>query len=198
MSTTIRRSILAALLILAGFAGAATPASAADDPRTFISRLGDETVGLLSASKPTPERRAKLEELLYRAFDFDTVSRLVLGRLWHQATPEQQKAYQEVFADFVVQTYARRLAENEISGYAITDVQPLGDTDTMVETVIERPAAEAVRFGWRVRQKGEDPKIIDVVVEGVSMVVSQRSEFASVVRRDGMDGLIESLRSKVS
>lgn len=198
MPTAIRRSILAAVLILAGFAGITAPASAADDPRAFITRLGDETIDVLSASQPMAERRSGLEDLLYRAFDFDTVSRLVLGRLWHQATPEQQKAYQTVFADFVVQTYARRLAENEISSYAITGTQSLGETDTLVETLIERPAAEAVRFGWRVRQKGGDPKLIDVVVEGVSMVISQRSEFASVVRRDGIDGLIALLRTKVS
>lgn len=200
MSTASRSSalgpILIAALILIGLGGA--PSSAAEDPRAFIDRLGNEAVDILDGSDPVAERQAALEDLLRRAFDFDTISRLVLGRFWHTATPEQQQAYQEAFATFVVQTYARRLADKRIDDFAITDVRTLSDRDTLVETVIEQPGEAPTRFGWRVRRDGERLKLVDVVVDGVSMVISRRSEFTSVVQREGMDGLIQSLRASIT
>ena len=200
MSTAFRASALgpalAAALILIGLGGAT--ASAAEEPRTFIDRLGNEAVDILGGSDPVAERQAALEDLLRRAFDFDTISRLVLGRFWHTATPEQQQAYQEAFATFVVQTYARRLADKRIDDFAITDVRTLSDRDTLVETVIEQPGEAPTRFGWRVRREGDGLKLVDVIVDGVSMVISRRSEFTSVVQREGMDGLIQSLRASIT
>lgn len=194
MLTAMRGPALA-VLFLVGFGGAVT-AAAAEDARAFINRLGNETVDILNRPGPATERQKALEDLFRQAFDFDTISRLVLGRFWHQATPEQQQAYQEAFTAFAVQTYAQRLAHNRIEDFGITDVQVLSDRDTLVETMIRQPGKEPLRFGWRVRRDGGTPKLVDVVVDGVSMVISKRSEFASVVQRDGMEGLIQALRAK--
>lgn len=200
MSTAFRASALgpALAVALSLIALGTVRPSAAEEPRAFIDELGREAVDILGGSIPAAERQAALEDLLRRAFDFDTISRLVLGRYWRQATPEQQEDYREVFATFVVQTYARSLADKRIDDFAITDVRTLSDRDTLVETVIEQPGEAPTRFAWRVRRNGDRLKLVDVVVDGVSMVISRRSEFTSVVQREGMDGLIRSLRANLT
>ena len=81
----------------------------------------------------------------------------------------------------------------------ITGSRPEGDTDGIVSSQIIRPDAPPVAVDWRVRQRGDSLKVIDVAVEGVSMSVTQRSEFASVIQRGGgqIESLLQTLRQRV-
>lgn len=76
--------------------------------------------------------------------------------------------------------------------------EPLGKKDAVVFTNITRPSGPPITCGWRVRRAGDEYQILDVIVEGISMVSAQRSEFASVVKSQGLDGLIQSLRIQVT
>lgn len=167
----------------------------------FINTLGNEAINTFARKDlPRPQALARFRDLLYQGFDVPYISRWVLGKYWNQASPEQQKEYEKLFERLIVQTYANRFIEYSGETFRIAGTKPLGETDTAVTTQIVRPSGPPVGVDWRVRKKDGGFKIIDVVVEGVSMGVTQRQEFASVIESNGgnINGLLKALRERVS
>ncbi len=118
----------------------------------------------------------------------------MIGRYWRAATPQQRQEYLSLFRVFVLDTYAQRL--DGYSGETIDVIKslPIDETDTMVSTEIVRRNGPPIRVDYRVRIRNDGHRIVDVIVEGISLVVTQRSEFASVINRKGLDGLLAVLR----
>ncbi|WP_029011160.1 MlaC/ttg2D family ABC transporter substrate-binding protein [Azospirillum halopraeferens] len=192
----------AALLALSGWVAAPSFAQPADaGARDFIERLGNEAISTFARTDLSRQQAlSSFTRLLHEGFDVPYIGRWVLGRHWNAATPQQQQEYLNLFERLIVDTYANRFLEYSGETFRIAGSRPEGERDTMVQTQIVRPAGPPVQVEWRVRQQAPGTfKIIDVVVEGVSMGVTQRSEFASVVQsRGGITGLIDALRSRVS
>lgn len=189
---------LAALLFVLLVHGGAAAQPATEQVRAFITDIGDDAVEVLSARGDTASREQRLREIFRTGFDLPFIGRFVLGRHWQEASEEQRQEYQDAFAQFVVHSYASRLADETVTGFSITNIRALDDRDVLVQTVIERPGgAPPLNYGWRVRDTDAGLKVIDIVVENVSLVVTQRSEFSAVVQRQGLDGLIRALRARV-
>ena len=142
------------------------------------------------------QREAIVRKLLQQGFDVAFMGRFVMGRHWRRVGPEQRDDYQRVFGEFLVKTYASRLGGYAGETFGVSGVQPAGKKDSLVHTVINRPSSPPLKASWRVREINGQPRIIDVMVEGISMVVTQRFEFASVIQRNGVDGLIEALGAR--
>ena len=165
----------------------------------FIKNLGTEAFQLLSEkSIALSEREKQIRDLLRKNFALDTIGRFVMSRAWRTATPEQRDEYLNLFSEYVLRTYSRRLGGYANETFAIESAKPLGRRDAVVLTEIKRHAGQPLKAGWRVRDTKKGFKIIDVIVEGVSMAATQRSEFETIVREHGVAGLIETLRAKVS
>ncbi|MCH7888221.1 MAG: ABC transporter substrate-binding protein [Proteobacteria bacterium] len=165
------------------------------DPAKFVKWLGDEAIAILSTPNATPEeRKERYRDLLDRGFAVDTIARFVLGRHWRAATSEQRAQYRRLFREYVLDTYAERLEGYAGQTFEILKAVPLNDVDTIVRTEIRQPNGPPIRVDYRVRQRSEAFKVIDVQVEGVSLITTQRSEFNSIIARDGIDGLLELLR----
>ena len=195
-----RRILLTAIVVLwigaGGFAEAAMQPGAAS---LFIRQLGDQAIAALRAPGASLEaREARFRKLLSEGFDLAFIGRFVLGRHWRQATPEQRTDYMALFSEYVLQTYSSRLGGYAGETMAILSERPAGTKDMLVSTRIERPSGPPILADWRVRTSGERYRVIDIMVEGVSMVVTQRSEFAAVVQRHGLQGLIEVLRARTT
>jgi phospholipid transport system substrate-binding protein len=195
-----RRILLASLAAVPLVAEPGIDANASpDSARAFITQLGKETVDALQKSDSPAQKAAKMEDILRRGFDFQTIGRFVVGRYWNTASEQQRNDYLKAFSDFVAKSYSRRLAEEAtINGFNITNLRDLGDGDALVQTAITRPGGAPLNYEWRVRDSGGTVKIVDVVVEGVSLLVTQRADFTSVASQSGMDGLIKSLRDKAA
>ncbi|HLI10400.1 MAG TPA: ABC transporter substrate-binding protein [Alphaproteobacteria bacterium] len=178
---------------------AATPTSP-EKAAKFVQDLGQRAVQLLGNydEAHAAQHQAEFKSLVRQGFDLDLIGRFVLGNAWRTATPEQQREYQQLFSKWVLDSYARRLGAYKGETFSITGSQPIANTDALVETQIMRPGGQQpLKAGWRVREIDGQMKIIDVVVEGVSMALTQRQEFASVVQREGLDGLITDLRTRL-
>jgi phospholipid transport system substrate-binding protein len=194
------------LLVLGLFvsATAAQPAAAAatspQEAQKFIQKLGDDAVKILSDKAiPLSKRESEIRDVLRKNFDLETIGRFVLSRYWRTATPDQKSEYMTLFSEYVLKTYARRLGAYSNERFKITSSKPLGSRDAIVLTQITQQAGgQPITAGWRVRDTNDSYKIIDVVVEGVSMAAAQRSEFDSIIQKQGLNGLIEILRAKVS
>jgi phospholipid transport system substrate-binding protein len=180
----------------ASLASAPSSAAAPDAARTFINDLGKETVSILEGQQVSATKASRLEDLFRRGFDFETIGRFVLGRHWTTASPQQRKDFLDAFTDFVTRSYARRLADETVNGFSIENVRDLGEGDVMVSTAIRRPSGPPLDYAWRVRETPNGMRIVDIVVEGVSLLITQRSDFTSVAQRDGLDSLIKTLRQR--
>lgn len=193
----LRRSILLFAIVVA--VSAASGAGAVQGAAQFIRQLGDEAVATLQAPNLTlDQREARFRGLLAEGFDLAFIGRFVLGRYWRAASPEQQSDYLALFSEFVVQVYSTRFGGYVGQTLTITGGREAGDKDVIVRTRIDRPSGPPIVADWRVRITGNQYRIIDVMVEGISMAVTQRSEFASVVRRDGIEGLLAVLRARTT
>jgi len=187
--------------LFAAPAGAATEKvqTSPEEAAAFIDALSLEALDALRADGATlAEREAKVRVILRKSFDFQLIGRFVLGKAWRKASPEQREEYQSLFEEFVLLTYSRRLSGYTDETIKVVKAGPMGKQDAVVLTEISRPTGKPIKAGWRIREKDGAHLILDVIVEGVSMLTTQRSEFQSTVRSKGLDGLLELLRMQVS
>ncbi len=194
--SVIRRISSLAVILLIALSPLPVAAGTLDDAITFVQNLGDNAIGVLEAPDTTPEqRRVEFRVLLDRGFAVETIGRFALGRYWRAATPEQQQEYLRLFRLFILNTYASRLDDYSGQSFNVVKAHSIDDKDTLVNTEISQTNAEPLRVDYRVRAKQGDYKIVDVLVEGISLIRTQRSEFASIINREGFDGLLELMRN---
>jgi phospholipid transport system substrate-binding protein len=195
----VRRSFLAAaLMVLAVFLAPAVPAAGAADPAALISNLGSRALEVLGKDATQSQRVARFHDLLREDFDVPGIARFVLGRYWNSATEEQRAEFTKLFEQYIAVAYATRLAEYTGEAFKVTGSRPDAD-GAIVSSQIVRPAGAApVKVDWRLTGRNGVYKIADVSVDGISMAVTQRSEFASVIQHNGgqVQGLIAMLRDK--
>lgn len=195
------KRFVAPFLALLVTAAAAVPVRAAGAEQ-FIQNLGDRAISIIAQSRSSGQPPiGQFTQLLNANFDLPTIARFVLGRYWRQATPQQQSEYMRLFEDLIVRTYANRFQEYSGETFEVTGAQPTGNGRyTIVSSRIKRPGGnQPVEVQWRVRN-GDGLQILDVIVEGVSLSVSQREEYAAVIQRAGgsIDALLDSMRRKIA
>ncbi len=195
-------AILGAFLLLTISLDGISQAGAQTSPQEaakFVLALGSEVVLLQSAvrSEPLEKRAAVLHGLVRRGFNLEVISQFVLGRSWHRATAEQRAEFQELFTEYLVNSYARYLGSYRAETLTIVGSHPVGRKDVLVVTSVEGSNGTANPI-WRVRAEAGAYKIIDVSIAGVSLALTQRREFAAVISRQGLDGLLDMLREKLA
>ncbi len=162
----------------------------------FISAVAERGISFLDGEELSQEQREKeFKKLLSDSFDMETIGRFALGRYWRTASPAQQKEYLKLFKQMVVEVYASRFSEYGGQKLEIKSARAEGKSDVLVTSIIKGGEPE-VRLDWRVRYKNGRYKVIDVVVAGVSMALTQRSDFSSVIQRGGgsVDVLLAELK----
>lgn len=200
-----RRRVLALALGALGLGLLAAPApAAAPDAEQVVRDLAEAIWTTLRTNGVAPEVRVdKLTALLEARADVGLISRLALGRHWKELPEAQRQDYQELFRAVVIRSFARRLdgyapdAEGALEErFQILGSAPAGERDTLVRSKVFPAAGPPVALDWRLRATDSGPLIIDLIVEGASLLVSQRSEFAAVIERHKLDGLLAELRAR--
>lgn len=175
---------------------AALPARA-DDGKALIGSLGERVIAVLKQESGPAERREELQTILRDYFDLPEIARLVLGRHWRRADESQRERYVELFADYVVAVYSGQFGTYGGQRFTVLQSRPVDQAETMVTAEIRGNDGAPVVLNFRLHPTGHGPKIVDVAVEGVSMLITMREEFSSVVNREGIDGLLRRLEAKV-
>tara|TARA_B100002003_G_scaffold144971_1_gene134295 strand:- start:616 stop:1284 length:669 start_codon:yes stop_codon:yes gene_type:complete len=193
---------LSCLCIGVAITGAAfsLPARAAEtDPQVFLRTLADDAVAVLSDDRLDQAGRSEaFRQVLRRGFDIPAVSRFVLGRYWRRASSVEREEFIQLFEDYMVTVYGRRLGKNSGKFLSITGQRTVGLKDAIVHSKIKRENRPAVVLDWRMKQGEHGWKVVDIMAEGVSLAMAQRSEFTSVIRASGgkVAGLLTKLRKK--
>jgi phospholipid transport system substrate-binding protein len=181
-----RRLFLTIVALLIGSAPLTTASSAvAADAGVFMNELWGRTVEVLSNKVPRAERLARFRELYQQNFDGPGIARFVLGRYWRSASEQEQQEYLKLFQDYVVFVYGTRLSDFNGERFKVRGSRT-DESGTIVSTDIISPKGDApIKVDWRLITDHGAFKINDVIIEGISMLVTQRSEFASVIQRHG-------------
>ena len=195
---TRRGFALLALLLTAGTLAAPPRSVAQTDPVAFINELGVQAIQVLGPSVSPAARVQRFRELFSADFDLPGISRFVLGRYWRVATPEQQQQFQGLLREYLAQAYAGRLAQYAGEKFQALNSQLQGD-ETVVFSEVTTNEGGKIRIEWHLVNSG-GWKITDAFVAGVSMAVTERDEFASVIQQGGgqVQYLIDRLRQKVA
>ena len=176
--------------------------SAKEDPVAFLQNLQDHSIEQLGdASIPVEVREDRFREIFNESFDLPAIGQFVVGRYWRRADDQDKKDFLAVFEDAMVQRFLPIFAEQ--SDVRLTFGAAQGDKKRkgmyLVNSVLPRENGESVNVAWRVRYKGENPRILDIIIEGASMAITLRSEYSTFVKQNGgqVSKLTESLREKV-
>jgi phospholipid transport system substrate-binding protein len=177
-------------------------AGAADDAASGLVRtLGQKTLTLLNAKLPAEQLEPKFRELLHEGFDIEKMSRFVLASYWRSASDAERQEFTRLFETYIVQAYSRRFSSYSGEQLKITGSREEGESTTLVSSEIVRPTGgPPVRVEWRVIRTAQGGKIVDVIVENISMVLTQKQEFASILQRSGgqLASLLTTLREKTA
>lgn len=174
------------------------PAQAAN-PQDFVQNMGDKAFASLSEEGLSQDQRTeRFRGLLNESFDLPRIARFTLGRYWRTATNEEKTEFIALFEKFVIQAYSNRFQDMSGQKLNVINAREVSASQALVLSEIEIPGKAPVKINWRVRSKDDAHKIVDVLVQGISMSVTQRDEFAAVIRKTGgkVDGLIKALRRK--
>jgi len=156
--------------------------------KAFIEKMGSDAISFLEdEGLSKSKKQAKFRTLLKTNFDMETIGRFALGKNWRSATPKQQKEYLSLFEDMIVRVYSSRFKEYDGQDFNVASFRNTGKKDVLVTSYIIPPSGSKVQVDWRVRNKNGKMKVIDVIIEGVSMSLTQRSDFSSVIQRGGGD-----------
>jgi phospholipid transport system substrate-binding protein len=186
-------------LLAGGGAGSARAAVSADAARALIVGVGVEVLAVLrNPDLAPPQKFDLLVELLDGPIDLDLIARLILGRHWRTASETQQTEYLELFRAFALDNLASKLQVYDGQDFEVVGSQSVNERDALVQSLVSGAGQKPLKVDWRVRERGDgDLVAIDVIIEGISLIVTQRSEFSAVIERSGMDGLLAELRQRV-
>jgi len=173
------------------------PAAPADDARAVVSTTLDQVLAVLrDKAKPPAERKQRVESIAYRHFDFDTISRLVLARNWPKLSAQQRADFVVEFKRHLSGTYWKTLEDYRDQKVTVDGTRVESKGDVTVRSSIDAERSEPIRMDYRMRQKAGEWTVIDVIIEGVSLVQNFRSQTQEIIGDAGVDGLIERLRQK--
>lgn len=201
--TILRSALIKAVFVLALAASLSPAAGRADtpDPSAFIEKLADTAISTVADKQlAESERDSRFRTLFVGNFDLPAIGRFVLARSWKTATPDQQQDFLALFEEQVVLIWARRFKD-----YSGEKLQVLGnvkedDHTWLVDSQIIREKGSAVPVQWRVHDTPDGTlRITDIIVEGVSMAITQRQDFSSTLQSLGgkIDALLSAMRTKI-
>jgi len=171
-------------------------------PNELVQKITDEVLAAVKSDKELAagdkQKAVKLaEEKVLPYVDFEHATRLAVGRAWRDASPEQRQRLVSEFRNMLVRTYSNAIGTYQ--GQTLKVLPSRGKADpeeTIVRTQFVRPGGQPLPIDCSMRQTEEGWKVYDITVEGVSLVLTYRSEFDAIVKQQGIDGLIKALATK--
>ncbi len=198
-----RRALLtystAATVVFAARPWAAAWAQGAGDATNFVVQLGNALVAIVNGPGAYEEKKRKLGPLIEEAVDVDAIARFCLGRYWRTATPQQQQQFTQLFHAVLLNNITGKLGQFQGVTFNPTNTTQQ-EGNSLVGTTIRRPNQQPNNVQWVVSQATGRPKIIDVIAEGISLRVTQRSDYASYISRNNNDvgALINAMRQQAA
>lgn len=190
-----RRLLLAAVPALLALPA---HADASDAARDLVVKLGRQLTEVANGSGSAEDRRAAFEKLIDGAADVEAIARFCLGRFWRTATPDQQRDYTKLFRTVLLRNITGKAGEYKGVVMDVGKAQPR-EEDIAVASIVNRPGNAPNKVDWIVTATGA-PKLIDVIAEGTSLRLTQRSDYAAFLASHGnnIQALIDALKAQAA
>lgn len=189
---------VAALMMFAGSASAEVDGAKAE---AFVSGVTAEGIkDIINANIPQAEKDARFAKLFNRALDLDFIGQFVLGRNWRTATPAQREEFIKVYRQLNISTWSKRFDEFKGKEFIFKGTSPSNSAgQVFVNSVVPMDQGEPAKVVWRVREKNGQYKVVDIIIENVSLAISARNEYTAFIKNNpgGVDALIANLKSKI-
>ena len=176
-------------------------AQAADNPREVVQQASREMLSALRANQATLEQNPEaiyelVRDILLPHFDFQRMSQWVMGTHWRQASPAQREEFVERFRTLLVNTYGKALLGYSNETVVFPETAPPSGDDVTIRSEVTQSGAAPIPITYRMHNRDGNWKVYDVTVEGVSLVTNYRSQINSLVRREGIDGMLQKLSAE--
>jgi phospholipid transport system substrate-binding protein len=172
-------------------------AQAQDPAATFVQQTGQQIVGIINQPGSLEPKMPQLRQIIDRTVDVNGVARFCLGRYWRQASPQQQQEYLQLFHEILVHGITNRIGDYKNVQFTIGRTTQR-DGDSVVRSTMVRPGNPPNEVDWVISNVGGTLKVVDMVAEGTSLRLTQRSDYASYLARNGnnVQALIDALRNR--
>lgn len=190
------KKLLSVLFILAFSTGAF---AAPEDARKFVDSVGDEVLKIVKTpGQSGSEKEKTLVEMFKKHVDTNWMSGFVLGK-YNRSTPKEKlEKFKAVYGDFLIQSYVPKFKQYTGQEFKVVGARKgPGGNDYFVDTEINNGKDPTIKVVYRTIEKDGAQKIVDIVVEGVSLITTQRSEFGSVISNEGFDSLISRIETRL-
>jgi phospholipid transport system substrate-binding protein len=178
---------------------ALSSARAADGPAAqLIEDTAGKVIEIIKSKPAGPERQAAIKQVLETDFDLAYMGRSALGIHWAQASPAEQQRFLTAAASSEAHAYSERFGQYGGQTLVVGRVTDRGNGVSVVDSKLNQSNGQPISIQWEVRNEGQGPRITDVKIEGVSMVMTRRSDFNSYIQNHGgkVDSLITELETR--
>ena len=199
MKKNIFSFVLGLVILAAGSVRAEVNVEKADAFVKEVTNNGIEEIINANVSQKVKDER--FEKLFNSALDLDFIGQFVLGRYWRTATPEQRKAFIKVYRELNIKTWSARFDEFKGKSFVFTGSTPsTSKNQVFINSTVAMDAGEPAKVVWRVKQNGDSFKIVDIIIENVSLAITARNEYTAFIKNNGgnVDALIKDLQNKVN
>jgi len=166
--------------------------------KNFITTLGNNIISILvNKNAPLTERKQQFRQVLRDYFDVPEIGKFVLARYWKRTTNQQKTEYLELFENAIVDNYAAQFDNYQNEKLEVQNVREGSDQGIMVMSVIKRQTgAPPLKVDWKIFQTQKGLRVYDIIVNGVSMSITQRSEYGGIISQNGgqIEGLLNLMR----
>lgn len=199
MTVTLSRRRLVLTAAACGVLPRAAFAQAADDPGAFVSSFAQKgIVEVLAAQIPNAEKQTRFRALFTSNFDIPAIGRFVLGRYTRTLQPPDMARFTSLFEDVVIYTWSRRFSEYRGQSLKVGRSTPDGEAGALVNSTIVGNTGENFVVDWRLRKRDGGFKVVDIIVAGVSMAITYRQEYTTLIAQGGVPALIAQLEKQVA
>lgn len=199
MHKKIFTAVIGSVMLLANVAKADVNAAKAEE---FVKNTTQEgLVEIINSKASLAERNARFEKLFNSALDLKFIGRFVLGRYWKTASNEQRDRFIDVYRKLNVQTWSKRFDEFKGKEFIFKGTTPSSSSNQIfVNSIVPMDQGQPANVVWRVKQEGDKFKIVDIIIENVSLAITARNEYSAFIKKSpkGIDGLIADLENKIS
>lgn len=198
MKKNLFAAVFAAILLITGNARADVDAAGAE---AFVKNVTNDGIeNIINANISQKEKDARFEKLFNNALDLDFIGKFVLGRAWRTATPQQRKDFIATYRELNIKTWSKRFDEFKGKNFVFKGTTPSNSANQIfVNSTVPMDQGEPAKVVWRVKQNGNQFKVVDIIIENVSLAITARNEYAGFIKNNagGVDALIKDLQAKV-
>ena len=165
----------------------------------FIDKTAHNVLEIIKSPDPEEAKRVKLIKIFFDVVDVDWMSKAAIAKFWRTMNDDERSRYSAAYRNYVASSYVNQFTKYHGQTYTIVSVKDMGGGQYVATTAISATESRPeITVSYKIKLDSNEIKIRDILGEGVSLLVSQRSDFSSIIEQEGINGLIQKLISKTS